>query len=49
MNKIYNPDFVRELFDSMSKSYERMNYITSFGFSERWRRSCVRQANLKPG
>ena len=49
MNKIYNPDFVRELFDSMSKSYERMNYITSFGFSERWRRSCVQQANLKPG
>lgn len=49
MNKIYNPDFVRELFDSMSKSYERMNYITSFGFSERWRRACIRGADLKPG
>lgn len=38
MNQQYNPDFVRELFDRMSSSYERVNYITSFGFSARWRR-----------
>ena len=30
-------DFVRGLFNKMSNSYERMNYITSFGFSIRWR------------
>lgn len=34
---IYNPDYVRGLFNRMSSSYERVNYITSFGFSIRWR------------
>lgn len=34
---IYNPEFVKGLFNRMSKSYERTNYITSFGFSIRWR------------
>ncbi len=34
---IYNPEFVKGLFNRMSSSYERMNYITSFGFSIRWR------------
>ncbi|XWW47672.1 class I SAM-dependent methyltransferase [Fibrella sp. USSR17] len=33
----------------MSASYERMNTITSFGFSNRWRRQCVRELGLKPG
>jgi len=37
-NNIYNPDYVKGLFNRMSSSYERMNYITSFGFSIRWRR-----------
>lgn len=37
-NNIYNPDYVKELFNKMSSSYERMNFITSFGFSIRWRR-----------
>ncbi|WP_114782394.1 class I SAM-dependent methyltransferase [Botryobacter ruber] len=36
-DNIYNPDFVKGLFNRMSSSYERMNYITSFGFSIRWR------------
>ncbi|MCU0436291.1 MAG: class I SAM-dependent methyltransferase [Raineya sp.] len=35
---IYNPDYVKGLFNRMSSSYERMNFITSFGFSIRWRR-----------
>jgi demethylmenaquinone methyltransferase/2-methoxy-6-polyprenyl-1,4-benzoquinol methylase len=34
---IYSPDYVKGLFNRMSSSYERMNYITSFGFSIRWR------------
>ena len=34
---IYNPEYVKGLFNRMSSSYERMNYITSFGFSIRWR------------
>lgn len=37
-NNIYNPDYVKGLFNRMSSSYERMNFITSFGFSIRWRR-----------
>jgi ubiquinone/menaquinone biosynthesis methyltransferase len=37
-NNIYNPDYVKGLFNKMSSSYERMNYITSFGFSIRWRK-----------
>jgi ubiquinone/menaquinone biosynthesis methyltransferase len=41
---IYDPRFVLALFDEMSGSYERMNYITSFGFSERWRRQLVKAA-----
>jgi ubiquinone/menaquinone biosynthesis methyltransferase len=36
-NNIYNPEFVKGLFNRMSGSYERMNYLTSFGFSIRWR------------
>lgn len=35
---IYQAAYVKDLFNNMSKSYERMNYITSFGFSFRWRR-----------
>jgi len=38
MNNIYEPEFVKKLFNQMSNSYERMNYITSFGFSIRWRK-----------
>lgn len=37
----FNPEHVRDLFNRMSGSYERVNYITSFGFSLRWRRQFV--------
>ncbi len=40
-NTIYNPDYVKGLFNRMSTSYERMNYITSFGFSLRWRKQYI--------
>lgn len=43
MKDIYEPEFVRELFDQMSASYERMNYITSFGFSIRWRKQFIQK------
>lgn len=38
---IYNPEFIKEHFDRMSSSYERMNYVTSFGFSIRWRKQFI--------
>lgn len=47
MEKHYDPQFVENLFDKMSSSYSRMNYITSFGFSERWRKQCVNEIELK--
>lgn len=40
-NPIYHPEFVKNLFNKMSSSYERMNYITSFGCSIRWRRQLL--------
>ena len=42
LENIYSPDFVKNLFDQMSGSYDRMNYITSLGFSLRWRKQFLR-------
>lgn len=33
----------------MSSSYANMNYITSFGFSEQWRRKCVEVLHIENG
>lgn len=49
MKEIYEPKFVEKLFDKMSSSYSKMNYITSFGFSERWRRQCVEEIDIEKG
>ncbi len=49
MKEIYDPKFVEKLFDKMSSSYSKMNYITSFGFSERWRRQCVEEIKIEKG
>lgn len=46
---IYSPEFVEHLFERMSATYDRVNRITSFGFSTRWRRQCVQALGLKPG
>lgn len=42
----YNPDYIQGLFDRMSSSYERINFITSFGFSIWWRKQFI--AHLRP-
>jgi demethylmenaquinone methyltransferase/2-methoxy-6-polyprenyl-1,4-benzoquinol methylase len=44
---LYAPAFVRRLFDEMADTYERVNELTSFGFSRRWRRQAVE--HLAPG
>ncbi|MFI2742202.1 class I SAM-dependent methyltransferase [Zhouia sp. PK063] len=49
MKEIYEPKFVEKLFDNMSNSYSRMNYISSFGFSERWRRLFVEEVGIEKG
>ena len=38
---IYNETFVGSLFDRMAKTYGVVNYLSSFGFTERWRRQCI--------
>ncbi|MES2838149.1 MAG: class I SAM-dependent methyltransferase [Bacteroidota bacterium] len=44
-NNLYSPEYIKDLFNKMSSSYERMNYITSFGFSIRWRRKFLSSFN----
>ena len=46
---LYDPAYVRALFDEMSASYERVNTLTSFGFSRRWRRQVVERLAPEPG
>ncbi len=38
---LYDPEFVSGMFDRMSKTYGFANWVTSFGFTSRWRRQCV--------
>ena len=40
---IYDEKFVENLFNRMSKTYGTANYISSFGFTERWRRQCINE------
>ncbi len=40
---IYDEKFVENLFNRMSNTYGTTNYISSFGFTERWRKQCVRE------
>jgi demethylmenaquinone methyltransferase/2-methoxy-6-polyprenyl-1,4-benzoquinol methylase len=46
---IYDPHFVESLFDEMSATFDVVNYLSSFGFSQRWRKQFVRHASLRPG
>lgn len=38
---IYNPAFVKSVFDKCSSRYIAFSYWASMGFTERWRRQCV--------
>jgi ubiquinone/menaquinone biosynthesis C-methylase UbiE len=38
---IYDPTFVKGVFDRCSTRYIGMSYAFSFGFTERWRKQCV--------
>lgn len=46
---LYDPAWVRRLFDDMAATYGVTNYVSSFGFTERWRRACVARAGVRPG
>lgn len=38
---IYDPDYVKGIFDRVSGTYGITNYLASFGFTERWRKQCI--------
>jgi demethylmenaquinone methyltransferase/2-methoxy-6-polyprenyl-1,4-benzoquinol methylase len=46
---IYSTTYIKTLFDEMSQTYGMVNYISSFGFTKRWRRQCVEQIVLAKG
>ena len=41
MSDIYDPKFVKAVFDRCSDRYITFSLICSFGFTERWRQQCV--------
>ena len=47
-DELYDPRFVCRLFDEMARTYGIVNLISSFGFTLRWRRQCVRAIELAP-
>lgn len=48
-SQIYEKSFVSGLFSEMSKTYGIVNYLSSFGFTERWRSQCAQQLNVPEG
>lgn len=49
MQSIYSLAYLRALFDEMSASYDLVNYVTSFGFSARFRRQFIEAARIEAG
>jgi len=45
----YDEEYVADLFDEMGASYDAVNLISSFGFSEIWRAQCVGNLSIRPG
>lgn len=44
---IYDPSFVKGVFDRCSGRYIAFSFFCSFGFTERWRRQCVQALPLR--
>lgn len=45
---IYDPAFVKGVFDRCSRRYIGFSYVCSLGFTERWRRQCVAAMDVLP-
>ncbi|HEX4368362.1 MAG TPA: class I SAM-dependent methyltransferase [Rhodopila sp.] len=45
---IYDPVFVKGVFDRCSRRYIAFSWMCSFGFTERWRRQCTKALELAP-
>ncbi len=46
--EIYDPAFVKQVFDRCSERYIAFSYVCSMGFTERWRKQCVTALDLRP-
>ena len=46
---LYDPQFVKGVFDRCSGKYIAFSYICSMGFTERWRKQCVAMLDLPSG
>ncbi|UIP07985.1 class I SAM-dependent methyltransferase [Erythrobacter sp. SDW2] len=46
---IYDPAYVRDVFDRCSDKYITFSYVCSMGFTERWRKQCVAMLDLPDG
>ena len=46
---LYEPEFVRRLFNEMAQTYGVVNLISSLGFSARWRKQCIHRIAIPPG
>ena len=46
---IYDPAFVKAVFDRCSDRYIAVSYVCSMGFTERWRKQCVAALGLSSG
>ncbi len=47
-DSLYDPQFVRSLFDEMAETYGVVNLLSSFGFAILWRRRCARAIQIEP-
>ncbi len=45
---IYDPAYVKQVFDRCSDKYITFSYLCSMGFTERWRKQCVAALALHP-
>ena len=46
-NDVYDPNFVRSLFDEMAQTYGFVNLVSSFGFAWLWRRQCLHSIDIE--
>lgn len=47
-DSLYDPQFVRGLFDEMAETYGIVNLLSSFGFAIWWRRQLARTLSVEP-
>ena len=46
--RLFKREFVSGLFEEMAATYGVTNFVSSFGFCQRWRKRCVELADIKP-